>query len=308
MRIVKLTAAVEKQLLRARQQRDVPGERVAAGIVADVRRRGDSALFAWTKKLDGIDLADEGVWISRREIHDAAARVRTDFLQAVGHAAKNVRQVAEKQLPRPWTMEVEPGVSIGQVVRPIETVGCYIPGGRRALVSTLVMTAVPAKVAGVKRVVVVCPRPNAELLAAASLLGVAEIARIGGAQAIAAMAYGTKSVPRVEKIFGPGNRYVTAAKQLVSRRLRHRSARRPHRSNCFSHAGRSAVDRRGPACTSRARAGRGQLFCDDVEGLGGKSASGGRGAIAATLANESRSCIQPAKRGHRARAVHCRGL
>lgn len=216
MRIVKLTAAVEKQLLRARQQRDVPGERVAAGIVADVRRRGDSALFAWTKKLDGIDLADEGVWISRREIHDAAARVRTDFLQAVGHAAKNVRQVAEKQLPRPWTMEVEPGVSIGQVVRPIETVGCYIPGGRHALVSTLVMTAVPAKVAGVKRVVVVCPRPNAELLAAASLLGVAEIARIGGAQAIAAMAYGTKSVPRVEKIFGPGNRYVTAAKQLVS--------------------------------------------------------------------------------------------
>jgi histidinol dehydrogenase len=216
MRIVKLTAAVEKQLLWARQHRDVPGERVAAGIVADVRRRGDSALFAWTKKLDGIDLADEGVWIPRREIHDAAARVRTDFLQAVGHAAKNVRQVAEKQLPRPWTMEVEPGVSIGQVVRPIETVGCYIPGGRHALVSTLVMTAVPAKVAGVKRLVVVCPRPNAELLAAASLLGVAEIARIGGAQAIAAMAYGTKSVPRVEKIFGPGNRYVTAAKQLVS--------------------------------------------------------------------------------------------
>lgn len=216
MRIVKLTSAVEKQLLRARQQRDVPAEQVAAEIVADVRRRGDSALFAWTKKLDGIDLAGEGVWISRREIHDAAARVRTDFLQAVGHAAKNVRQVAEKQLPRSWTMEVEPGVSIGQVVRPIETVGCYIPGGRHALVSTLVMTAVPAKVAGVKRVVVVCPRPNAELLAAASLLGVAEIARIGGAQAIAAMAYGTRSVPRVEKIFGPGNRYVTAAKQLVS--------------------------------------------------------------------------------------------
>jgi histidinol dehydrogenase len=217
MRIVKLTSAVEKQLLRARQQRDVPGERVSAGIVADVRRRGDSALFAWTKKLDGIDLADQGVWISHREMNDAAACVGRDFLQAVGHAAKNVRQVAEKQLPRPWTMELEPGVSIGQAVRPIETIGCYIPGGRHALVSTLVMTAVPAKVAGVKRVVVVCPRPNAELLAAANLLGVTEIARIGGAQAIAAMAYGTKSVPRVEKIFGPGNRYVTAAKQLVSR-------------------------------------------------------------------------------------------
>jgi len=216
MRVLKLTSAVEKQLLRARQQRDVQGERVAARIVADVRRRGDSALFAWTKKLDGTNLADEGVWISRKEINGAAARVGRDFLRAVGHAAKNVRQVAEKQLPRPWTMEVEPGVSIGQVVRPIETIGCYIPGGRHALVSTLVMTAVPAKVAGVKRVVVVCPRPNAELLAAANLLGVAEIARIGGAQAIAAMAYGTQSVPGVEKIFGPGNRYVTAAKQLVS--------------------------------------------------------------------------------------------
>jgi histidinol dehydrogenase len=216
MRILKLTSAVEKQLLRARQQRDFRGERVAARIIVDVRRRGDSALFAWAKKLDGIDLADGGVWISHSEIGEAAALIGRDFLRAVGHAAKNVRQVVEKQLPRPWTVEVEPGVTIGQVVRPIETIGCYIPGGRHALVSTLVMTVVPAKVAGVKRVVVVCPRPNAELLAAANLLGVAEIARIGGAQAIGALAYGTKSVPRVEKIFGPGNRYVTAAKQLVS--------------------------------------------------------------------------------------------
>ena len=216
MRILKLTPALEKRLLRARLQRDVHAERVAARIVADVRRRGDSALSAWTKKLDGIDLAREGVWISRREISEAAARVGKDFLRAVEHAAKNVRRVAEKQLPRSWTMEVEPGVSIGQVVRPIETIGCYIPGGRHALVSTMVMTVLPAKVAGVGRIVTVCPRLNSELLAAAKLLGVAEIARIGGAQAIAALAYGTKNVPRVEKIFGPGNRFVTAAKQLVS--------------------------------------------------------------------------------------------
>ena len=216
MRILRLTTAVEKQLLRARQNGDTQAERVAARIVGDVRRRGDTALFAWTRKLDEIDLRTEGVWISRREIASAAAEVSREFRQAVKHAARNVLRVAEKQLPRPWTLEVEPGVTIRQVVRPIETIGCYIPGGRHALVSTLVMTAAPAAVAGVARIVVVCPRPNAELLAAAKLLGVTEIARIGGAQAIGALVYGTKSVPRVEKIFGPGNRYVTAAKQLVS--------------------------------------------------------------------------------------------
>ena len=216
MRILKLTSGVEKQLLRSRQNRDAKAERVAARIVDDVRRRGDSAVVTWTKKLDGIDLRREGVWISSGDIARATARVSSDFLRAVTHAARNVRRVAEKQLPRPWTIEVEPGVTIGQVVRPIETIGCYIPGGRHALVSTLVMMAVPALAAGVPRIVVVCPRPNAELLAAAKLLAITEVARIGGAQAIAALAYGTKSVPRVEKIFGPGNRYVTTAKQFVS--------------------------------------------------------------------------------------------
>jgi len=144
MRILKLTSAAEKELLRARHDHDVGAERVAARIVGDIRRRGDSALFEWTKKLDGIDLRSEGVWISRREIASAAAQVDADFLRAVKHAAHNVRRVAEKQLPRPWTLEAQPGVTIGQVVRPIETIGCYIPGGRHALISTLVMTAVPA--------------------------------------------------------------------------------------------------------------------------------------------------------------------
>jgi histidinol dehydrogenase len=216
MRIVKLTPGVERQLLQARQRRDLEAERIAARIVGDVRRRGDLALFAWTKKLDGVSLRGDDVWISHEEMQRAVRGVTREFLKAVEHAARNVRRVAEKQLPRPWRMEVEPGVSIEQIVRPIETIGCYIPGGQQALVSTLVMTAVPARVAGVKRIAVVCPRPNAELLAAASLLGVDEIARTGGAQAIGALAYGTKSVSRVEKIFGPGNRFVTAAKQLVS--------------------------------------------------------------------------------------------
>ncbi len=216
MRILPLTAALEKQLLRARQRREVAAERIAARIVSDVRRRGDSALFAWAKKLNGLELGRDNIWVSRDEMRAASRNVSREFLQALKHAAHNVQRVAEKQLPRPWKFEVEPGVSIGQIVRPIETIGCYIPGGRHALVSTLVMTAVPAKVAGVWRIVVVCPRPNSELLAAANLLGITEIVRIGGAQAIGALAYGTASVPRVEKIFGPGNRFVTAAKHLVN--------------------------------------------------------------------------------------------
>jgi histidinol dehydrogenase len=216
MRIVILTPALSKRLLRARQRRDVEAERIAARILDDVRRRGDSALFAWAKRLDGVDLHGDSVWISPREMRAATRSVSGEFLRAVHHAERNVQRVAEKQLPQPWMVQVEPGVNIGQIVRPIEAIGCYVPGGRHALVSTLVMTAVPAKVAGVRRVAVVCPRPSPELLAAADLLGVAEIARIGGAQAIGALAYGTKSIPRVEKIFGPGNRFVTAAKQLVS--------------------------------------------------------------------------------------------
>ncbi len=216
MRIRKLTSALETRLLRARHERDLEAERVAAGIIADVRKRGDVALAAWAKKLDGIDLTRAGTWISQREINAAGKQVSPEFISAVRHAAKNIRCVAEKQLPRGWSLAVEAGVTISQLVHPIESIGCYIPGGRFALVSTLLMTVVPAQVAGVKRIAVVCPRPNPELLAAASLLGIPRIARIGGAQAVAALAYGTKNISRVDKIFGPGNRFVTAAKQLVS--------------------------------------------------------------------------------------------
>jgi histidinol dehydrogenase len=217
MRIVKLTRVVQKRLVAVRERRDVQAETVAGKIVADVRRRGDAALFSWTKKLDGINLARQGIWISQREIAEAQKSVSADLLRAVKHAIRNVRKVAEKQLPRDWSMEVEPGVSVGQMVRPIETIGCYIPGGNATLLSTMVMTVVPAQVAGAKGIVVACSRPNKELLAAAGVLGLSEVARIGGAQAVAALAYGTKTIPRVDKIFGPGNRFVTAAKQLVSR-------------------------------------------------------------------------------------------
>ena len=216
MRILKLTPQTEKWLLARRGQQDAEAYRIAAEMVGDVRKRGDAALFAYTKKFDGTDLAKSGVWIEEEEIRAARKAMRVKFQKAIEKAAENVRRVAEKQLPLAWTVETTPGVKIRQVVRPIETIGCYVPGGRFSLISTLVMTVVPAKVASVPNIVAVCPKPNPELLAAAGILGIKRVARIGGAQAVAALAYGTKSIQRVDKIFGPGNRYVTAAKQIVS--------------------------------------------------------------------------------------------
>jgi len=216
MRILKLTPGVEKKLLAARVSHDQEAQTVAAQIVADVRQRGDSALFAWARKLDDADLGAKNLWISHKEIRSAERNVSPDFLHAIRQAARNIRRVAEKQIPRPWSLEVQAGVRIIQRVLPIESIGAYIPGGNASLISTLLMTAIPAQAAGVQRIVAVCPRPNNELLAAANFLRLTEVARIGGAQAIASLAYGTKSIARVEKIFGPGNKYVTAAKQLVS--------------------------------------------------------------------------------------------
>ena len=215
MKIVRLTQNVERELLRRRRERYEKAHRVVGRIVADVRKRGDVAIREWTKKFDGVDLRS-GMWVPSREIEKAANDVAKETRIAIEHAARNIRAVAERQLPPEWTLEVEPGIEVGQVVRPIEAIGCYVPGGRFSLLSTLLMTVIPAQVAGVKRIEIVSPKPNAELLAAAAMLGVTQIARIGGAQAIAALAYGTKSIVAVDKIFGPGNRFVTAAKQLVS--------------------------------------------------------------------------------------------
>lgn len=216
MKIRKLTSATEKKIFTARETRNFEAERVAAEIVADVRSRGDKALFEWTKKLDGIDLQEEGLWIGEKEILSARRAADKDLVRAIEHAVRNVRRVAQQQLPKAWSVDTDRGVRISQRVEPIERIGCYIPGGSFALVSTLVMTVAPAQVAGVRDIVVACPRPNNALLAAASILGLKKIARMGGAQAIAVMASGTKSVTRVEKIFGPGNQFVTAAKQIVS--------------------------------------------------------------------------------------------
>jgi histidinol dehydrogenase len=216
MRVLRLTGAIEEKILAQRRGRDLLAERAASRIVRDVQRRGDAALFYWTKRYDQLALPRNNIWVSRDELKSAWRRVSTAFLDAVDHAARNIRAVARRQKPQDWTLDVEPGVRVGQRVGPIETVGCYLPGGRFSLVSTLLMTAIPAQVAGVRNIVVVSPQPSDELLAAAEKLGLRRIARVGGAQAIAALAYGTQSIPSVDKIFGPGNRYVTAAKRMVS--------------------------------------------------------------------------------------------
>jgi len=216
MRILKLTEAVAAKFLARRNSHDAAAEQVASRILKDVRRGGDEALFRWVQRLDGLRLTRRTIWISRRELRAARRGVQRDLLRAIEHAAENVRRVAEQQRPRSWTMTVEPGVRVGQRVTALGTIGCYIPGGRFSLFSTLLMTAIPAQVAGVKRIVVSCPKPSPALLAAAEILGVYEIARIGGAQAIGAFAYGTQSIPRVDKICGPGNRYVTAAKRIAA--------------------------------------------------------------------------------------------
>jgi histidinol dehydrogenase len=216
MRILALSDRVAGEILAARQRSNAAAERVSARIVGDVRRRGDAALFSWARRLDGARLTPRTLWVSAAERRAAAHGVSRELRAALARAARNIRRVAEQQRPRSWSIAVEPGVRVGQRATPLDTIGCYIPGGRFSLVSTLLMTAVPAQVAGVRRIVVACPKANAALLAAADLLGISEIAHVGGAQAIAALAYGTRSIPRVDKIYGPGNRYVTAAKRLVS--------------------------------------------------------------------------------------------
>jgi histidinol dehydrogenase len=216
MRILPLTDATAKKVLASRRASGRDAERVAARIVDDVRRRGDAALFSWTKRLDHVALDSRNVWVSHAELAGASKHIPPEFLAAMDHAARNIRAVAQRQKPQEWSFQVEPGVRAAQRVHPIESVGCYLPGGRFSLVSTLLMTVIPAQEAGARKIVVASPQPGLALLAAAERLGVRSVARVGGAQAIAALAYGTPSISRVDKIFGPGNRFVTAAKKIVS--------------------------------------------------------------------------------------------
>jgi histidinol dehydrogenase len=190
-------------------------EPVVRRILADVHKRGDAALMRYATKLDG--LAEDAALRVSLGAMQAAWEATSPRLQAAMRVAQtNIRTFAEAQKPKEWTISPAPGVVTGQIVRPLESVGCYVPGGRYPLPSTLLMTVTPAQVAGVGRIVVCSPRPARETLAAAWLAGVTEFYRIGGAQAIAALAYGTDTIKRVDKIVGPGNLYVTAAKTLVA--------------------------------------------------------------------------------------------
>jgi histidinol dehydrogenase len=202
-----------KALLAPERTRDAATERSVAKIVADVRGGGDAALIGYAAKFDRLEQPME---IAADEMREAAATVPKPVRAALRAAARNIRIVAKRQVPRGWRARVAGGITVEQRIVPLDRVGCYVPGGRYPLPSSLLMTAIPAAAAGVRDIVAVCPRPEPVVMAAALEAGVSRLFRIGGAHAIAALAYGTATVPRVDKIVGPGNRYVAAAKALVA--------------------------------------------------------------------------------------------
>ena len=184
-------------------------------IVANVRKRGDRALLGYAAQFDGLS-EPNALRVTPAEMAAAWKALDPALRDALRTAAAQIRGFAKRQMPKSWNFAPVRGLKTGQLVRPLGSVGCYVPSGRHPLPSTLLMTAIPAQVAGVERIVVVSPKPAPETLAAAHLLGITEFYRLGGAHAVAALAYGTATLPRVDKIVGPGNLYVTAAKRLVA--------------------------------------------------------------------------------------------
>ena len=202
------------RILARRVARMSEAEAIVRPILDDVRRRGDRALLKYARKLDHLERPD--VAVPEEELRAARKRLAPEFRRAVRQASKNIRAFARLQMPRAKSQTIAPGVKLGQVVRPLDTVAAYIPAGRYPLPSTLMMTVIPAQVAGVENVCVACPRPADAILGTASLLKVSRLFQMGGAQAIAAFAYGTRTVPRADRIVGPGNIYVAAAKKLLA--------------------------------------------------------------------------------------------
>ncbi len=214
MRILQGSGA-EKTVVRlaARSQPVARQERKVKAIIAAVRQRGDPALREFARRWDS--LGRKALRVTPAELRKAAREISPELISSVRLAAQNIRGFAERQKPVEW-MWTNNGLTVGQLVRPLEAVSCYVPGGRYPLISTLLMTAIPAQVAGVERICVASPDPPDELLAVAHELGIEELYRVGGAHAVAALAYGTRSIRRVDKIVGPGNSYVTTAKRLVA--------------------------------------------------------------------------------------------
>lgn len=198
-------------------------EGTVAGILSEVKRDGDKALAELTLKFDGVDLAQSGLRVKQTEIDEAYTLVSEDYIAAVRRARDNVRAYHEKQKRNSWFSTAEDGSILGQMIRPLQRVGIYVPGGTAAYPSSVLMNAVPAVVAGVEEIVMVSPPLKnggllPEVLVAAAECGVAEIYKIGGAQAVAALAFGTQSVAKVDKITGPGNIFVTLAKNRFTAR------------------------------------------------------------------------------------------
>ena len=215
MRIIESTNRTALRRLTSRDlARDPDVVRTATRIVRDVQRRGDDAVRHWSQRL-GDASANDDFDVPASRWRAAADGLPRRTRGAIRLAARNIERVANRQRLKPFTVNVRSGVRIHQRVQPFDRVGCYVPGGRYPLPSTVLMTAIPARVAGVREILVACPSPTPAVLCAALEAGATRVLRIGGAQAIAAFAYGTASIPRVSKIAGPGNAWVAAAKALV---------------------------------------------------------------------------------------------
>lgn len=201
-------------LLRRKAARLTEAEETVRPILDAVRRRGDKALMEYARQFDGFTGAN--VRVPAAQLRSAAKRLEPAFRAAVEAASANIRAYAQRQMPREWSSEMRPGLRAGQIVRPLDTVAAYVPAGRYPLPSTVMMTVIPAQVAGVPNVCVASPKPSPEVFGTAAMLGVRNVFEMGGAQAIAAFAFGTRTVPRADRIVGPGNIYVAAAKKLLA--------------------------------------------------------------------------------------------
>ncbi len=211
-----------KELIRFQQRSgEIPEETVKSveEIIGRIREQGDTALFELTQKFDRVSLNPTTIEVPREDIERSKSRVESVALASLRASAARIKAFHEKQKEETWTITDREGVTLGQIVRPLNRVGIYVPGGKAAYPSSVLMNAIPARVAGVREIIMVTPTPDGEInpyvLAAAQIAGINRIFRIGGAQAVAALAYGTESVPRVDKIVGPGNIYVALAKKMV---------------------------------------------------------------------------------------------
>src|SRR5690349_6234512 len=208
--MIRILRAEDTGKLQARRTaRLAEAEAVVRPILDEVRRSGDRALLKYARKFDAF--AGKAVRVEDNRLAEACGQLAPEFRDAIEVAGSNIRRFAEMQLPAESSEELHPGLRLGQIVRPLETVAAYIPAGRYPLPSTLMMTVIPAQVAGVPRICVACPRAVTEIFGTARMLGVADVFQIGGAQAIAAFAFATRTVPRADRIVGPGNIYVAAA-------------------------------------------------------------------------------------------------